>query len=71
MLPWPKIATLSPIWMPAVSTEATLSLSDCRQAASLSEIRSSTRTRAVSGSNARSAKQPGSWKPMIGPCRQR
>ena len=71
MLPWPKIATESPMPMPAVSTAATLSLSDCRQAASLSEIRSSTRTRAISGRSARSAKQPGSWKPMIGPLRQR
>ena len=71
MLPWPKIATESPMPMPAVSTAATLSLSDCRQAASLSEIRSSTCTRAISGSRARSAKQPGSWKPMIGPLRQR
>ena len=57
--------------MPAVSTAATLSLRDCKQAASLSEIRSSTCTRAISGSSARSAKQPGSWKPMIGPLRQR
>ena len=71
MLPWPKIATVSPISMPAVSTAATLSLSDCRQAASLSEIRSSTCTRAISGSMARSAKQPGRSKPITGPVRQR
>ena len=71
MLPCPKTATQSPIAMSAVSTAATLSLSDCRQAASLSEMRSSTRTRAISGSKARSEKHPGSWKPMIGPDRQR
>ena len=35
--------------MSAVSTAATLSLSDCRHAASLSEMRSSTFTSAISG----------------------
>ena len=60
MLPWPKIATESPILISAVSTAATLSLRDCKQAASLSEIRSSTITSAISGRSARSAKQPGS-----------
>ena len=70
MLPWPKTATESPGRICAVSTPAMLSLSDCRVAASLSEMRSSTLTSAMAGSRARSAKQPGSWKPMIGPRRQ-
>ena len=57
MLPWPRITTVSPIPSRAVSTAATLSLRDWRQAASLSEIRSSTFTSAVSGRVATSAKQ--------------
>jgi len=58
MLPCPKIATESPMLMPAVSTAATLSLKDCKQAASLSEMRSSTLTSAISGRIARSASSP-------------
>src|SRR6266516_820494 len=71
MLPCPKIATVSPTRMPAVSTAATLSFNDWRQAASLFEMRSSTLTRAISGSNPSSEKQPGKSKPMTGPFRQR
>ena len=54
----------------AVSTAATLSLSDCRQAATLSEMRSSTLTSAMPGNRARSEKQPGRSNPMTGPVRQ-
>ena len=59
ILPWPNTATDSPgrIW--AVSTPAILSLNDCKVAASLSEMRSSTLTSEIAGSKARSAKQPG------------
>ena len=71
MLPCPKITTVSAIRSCAVSTAATLSLNDCRHAASLSEIRSSTFTRAISGSEAISEKQPGKSNPMTGPLRQR
>ena len=59
MLPWPKMATVSPIPICAVSTAATLSLNDCRQAASLSEILSATLTNAISGRTAYSEKHPG------------
>jgi hypothetical protein len=57
--------------MPAVSTAATLSLSDCRQAPTLSEMRSSTATSEISGRIANSLKQPGRSKPITGPRRQR
>ena len=61
------MTTESPTWRPAVSTAATLSLSDCRHAASLSEMESSTRTSAFSGRSASSLKQPGRSKPMAWP----
>ena len=71
MLPWPKHDdAYRRCAVSAVSTAATLSLSDCRQAASLSEMRSSTLTSAISGSRASSEKQPGRSKPITGPLRQ-